>query len=413
MKSSLMIRKSQSKYTYLFDLYCLVALILPINVINKTSFYTVISPSIITYHYKDFYNSFLLLPVLIMSFFFLKDTRAIKFYYVIIAIMIKDFFLYKFKTSYNIIDFDINLYLVLLYSYALTVIVLRNKTNHINFINSYYLVALLTMLLRFILNMSTDGRFGAIGLSVGGTGFLCGLYIVYLLYNHEVNKNIFILLVTSMIFLMLTGQRTNIFCCFCFVLYFTISFFFKRHDAILSNKFISLVLIFEISLVSLAVLFMFSNLSNLSSSNYLTRVFAVLQSDDIHSIRNEYSVLGRLNSIDAGISILKDSVLGISNVFYDLQYRMLENGYPTFPHSSLLSCLLLWSFPITIFCCFWIVNLLFSLYKMKNSLFCVVLYIFIMMIFWNGPFLDYQLLFIILYFLSISKSVCSSDQLSA
>ena len=64
MKSSLMIRKSQSKYTYLFDLYCLVALILPINVINKTSFYTVISPSIITYHYKDFYNSFLLLPVL-------------------------------------------------------------------------------------------------------------------------------------------------------------------------------------------------------------------------------------------------------------------------------------------------------------------------------------------------------------
>ena len=78
------------------------------------------------------------------------------------------------------------------------------------FIDTYVLLCLSSQILRAILGYSTDGGYGAIGLSVGGSGFLYSTYIVYLICARDISIRVIGLIGLALFGLLLTGQRTNI-----------------------------------------------------------------------------------------------------------------------------------------------------------------------------------------------------------
>ena len=268
------------------------------------------------------------------------------------------------------------------------------------------------MFLRIILGMSTFGRYGAIGLSVGGTGYFSSLYLIYLMYIHKYTQYTPVLISIAFLALILSGQRTNLFLVLFFIIPYLFSDVFQASNK--NNKlFLHMFLVIFFLFVSFfLVIFGEQIMSSFETENFLTRILTTIQDFSDDTVSSDYSVDGRMRSIEAGLDILSETPTGISNCFYDLQFRMLELQFPTFPHSSLLSCLLLWSIPITLYCMYYLILLTIKLLIKRNGYFFVVLYILLIMIVWNGPFLDYPIVFITLFFISLAtNSIHKSESL--
>lgn len=402
---------------YLRYLYCLVILLLPLSVINITSFYSVSSPSEIWYKYKSFNFSVLIIPFIIYAMCIRKKSYAIRFDIIIVAIAIKDIIFSFINGQNSLITFDFSLYLIMISAWALTVVVMKkvkntNSVPGVAFFEAYFWVAFLTILVRLALGMTTDGRYGAIGLSVGGTGFFAGVYILYLIYVRPFTKNTPVFLILSFLVLVLSGQRTNLLFCIVFCALYAIRQFFliNNADATTNNKSLLLWGLLCVGIIFIIGLFLINEMGiHITDINYITRMFDAVEKFLGGSLNSEDSVRGRLNSIDAGLQILKENPLGILNVFYDLQYRMTIFNYPTFPHCTLLACALLWSTPITIICEIWLISLLIKLSRMKSDMFWVILYMQVLLLFWGGPFLDFPMLFIVLLLLSMAQYIVSQD----
>lgn len=403
------IKVSKDKNTLLRNLYCLIILFLPVNVIAKTSFYSVTTPAAIWYKYRSFDFSFLVIPLVIYA-FTVKKTYAIPFHKVIIAIGIKDCIFYAAGFNNGAIPFDFSLYLILIISWAITVLVLKKGYANVKipgekFLDVYFVLAFLSMLLRLILHMTTDGRYGAIGLSVGGTGFFSAVYIIYCLYVHEYRKTTPLIISLAFLTLILSGQRTNLLFCILFCVPYVIrNMFAKQTNAGNTKKTLLLWGMLFAGLILICILLFLDELGiQIQGMEFITRTLDAASKLVNRDLGTETSVEGRFLSLEAGKSILTKNVLGITNVFYDLQYRMTKLNYPTYPHSGILDCALLWSTPITLFCEFWLIRLLIKLARLSRGMFWVILYIQILMIVWGSPFLDYPMLFIVLLLLSIAK----------
>ena len=396
--------------------YCMIILFLPVNVISRTSIYSVTTPDTIWYKYRSFDFSIFAIPLLIYAFITVKSTFAIPFHKIIIAIGIKDVIFYVIGQNNTAIKFDFSLYLILIISWAITVIVLNGDYDDEEipgerFLDCYFLLAFASIILRFMLRMTTEGRYGAIGLSVGGTGFFSAVYIIYILYVHEYKKTTPIILTMAFITLILSGQRTNLLFCILFCIpYVILNMQSKRISVGNRRKALLLRVLLCIGLVAICAFLFLDELGvEIQGMSFITRTLDSVSRLMNNDISGEASVEGRYLSIEAGLSILKTNILGITNVFYDLQHRMTRLNYPTYPHSSCLDCALLWSTPITLFCELWLIRLLIKLARKRVGMFWVVLYIQILMLLWGSPFLDYPMLFIILLLLSMARVMLVHD----
>lgn len=398
------------------ETYCMILLFLPNEIVEATSIYTITTPQQVRYEYASFFFSFLLIPAIIYACTIRNKTQAIHFDLIIIAILIKDFlYLHFFKYNQEI-DYNFSFDFVLLSAWSIVCIIFSNTGNNDSrspelFFERYFILAFFTQLLRFFLGLSTGGRYGAIGLSVGGTGYLAGLFIVYSLYYRNFNNKMKIYTFLAFISIVLSGQRSNLLflLLFCGIYVFKICLE-KKSTKENTERIFYLVATTEL-LFLLFVPLLFSNilLFKIEHFEFINRVIEAATSYFNGSIESMDSVEGRFQSFDAGIDIANEFPLGLTNNFYELQYRMLLYNYPTFPHNTLLCCYLLWSPFITLFCILYLIKLFIDLWRIKSGLMWPLLYIILFNTITGSVFIYYPYLVINLFFISLAKRKISKN----
>ena len=396
------------------EIYCLILLFLPKVVIQATSIYTKITPEEFWYKYTSFYFSALLIPAIIWAFAIRKRTHAIRFDIVIIGIIVKDIVMLMVAKNSQVVEYNLSLNLVLISAWSIICIIFYfTNTNNTEFaerfFDNYFVLAIMSQFLRMFLSMTTDGRYGAIGLSVGGTGYLTGLFFIYCLYYRDYTRKIKFLMMLAFLSLILSGQRTNML----FVLIFSIPYIFKEFwkRKLKKNEISKFQLFWTVAgfgILLFIIIFALKEFGfEIREINFITRVIDAMENFVHGNIYQESSVGGRISSIEAGINIIKDNPLGITNNFYDLQYRTLQYMFPTFPHNALLCCYLLWSPFFTLFCLLYLIKLLVSTRNTKSGMVWPLLYIVLYNIITGSVFLVYPYLVVTLFFISLAK--CKVD----
>lgn len=386
-------------------LYVFMVLLMPFQVIVSTSIYTTVTPDEISYKYRDFYFSVLALPgVLYACYNSYKKTIDTHFEKIIILIFLKDIILRLFIGETDIIDYNYSLLIVLITAWSLCYIVCSDSDSIDElekFIDLYFIVTFLSLLLRMLLGFDLDGRYGALGLSVGGSGFLAGIYVLFCVYYKEKGIRTNILCLLALFMLLVSGQRTSM----------IVTAFLSIFPSIISLLTIkhrySGIRVFSFYLTMFSFVGIFVILFGLLlSMGYKIPGYEVFNRmlDSLFMSNNlsDDSLSGRLMSIEAALDILIENPIGITNNFYDLQYRMGLLGYPTFPHCTLLACSLLWSPMITAICFVTLLICSYKLARLKSKLYYILVYMIIMSIIWGGVFLDYPILFIELFFVAMA-----------
>lgn len=405
----------RSSQQWIGEIYCLVLLLLPITIIQATSIYTTTTPAQIWYKYTSFYFSALLIPAIIWAIAVRRRSYAIPFDIVIVGIVIKDFLMITFSKNAFYVEYNFSFNLVLISAWSIVCIIFRfvnndNTESVESFFDNYFLLAVLSQFLRLILRMSTDGRYGAIGLSVGGTGYFAGLYLIYCLYYRGFTSRVRNIIIIAFVSLILSGQRSNML----FFLIFCIPYIFQKFSERRvskgeKSKIVLLWCLAGIGVLLISLIIFLNELGvEIEGFRFITRTIEAIDLFANGSISSEMSVEGRMLSLNAGFDILKNNPLGLTNNFYELQYRMLQHAYPTFPHNTTLCCYLLWSPFITLLCLLYVAKLLIEARRMRLGLMWPVLYIFLYNIITGSVFLDYPYLAINLIFISLLK--CKINQ---
>lgn len=389
--------------------YLFLILLLPVAVIDSTSIYVVSSPDYINYKYLSYSFSALAIPGIVAAFFLFRRVRVLPVLRLIVLIALWNVAHALFIGNEVFASFHFQMFLVMLQAWSLLVLVFFFYPNGLasKFIDLYVVLCFASQILRAILGLSTDGRFGAIGLSVGGSGFLYATYLVYLVFSRELSPRSIFLMVLAFFGLMLTGQRTNMVFLGLFLVAGTLivvgNFLLRRGRSVQKNRIMFLAGLQAATILLLGTIFYIYLLGfDLNNMSFIARAIAAVSEAFNGNIEKVSSVSGRVLSIVAGLQVITDQPLGLSNDFYDLQRNIQEKGYPTFPHSTLLSVILLWSSPIAFLVVLYIMNLLRRLSRNRSALIAPVLFVVVINVFWGGPFLDYPILFIVIFFLSLA-----------
>ena len=396
----------------LFVFYVLSLLFLPLAFVEYTSFYSAASPDYISYKYFHYHFSYLALPAIFFALVVRGYVDSVPFWRLVL--LIATWTTVHFFVFGNAIfsELRVEMFLILLQAESLVVLVLYacKKKDIGRFIDAYFVLLFLSQILRMGLAMSTEGRFGAIGLGVGGTGYFNALYCIYLLKCRKFNSQGAILFMASLLGLVLSGQRANLlllvlFCCSIF----TGMLFRMLRKGSLSGtnaaKYEFVVCVFVLTALATAILNLLFVISALdfNAVPFLARVVHIFD-DLLSGYAIDSSIHGRIESISSGVKILMENPLGLSNDFFDLQYAMQLRGYPTFPHSTLLSIMLLWSPFIALLALWWLVRLWRLLLRHHCAYHIIVLYILVSNTVWGGPYLNYAHLFVTLLFLSLANN---------
>ena len=393
---------------------CLILLFMPQILTQMTSIYTVETPDNIWYKYTSFDFSIIGLCIIILAIFKIRKTRSIRFFsFILLLFFVNLFFPYEdnvFSTG------RFEMFLIMLQAAALNYIVFSfdnisresKPERAIMFIKIYFILCFLSTLLRLSLGMSTDGRFGAIGLSVGGTGFFSVIILLYLIYCEKYSSlNVFVIF-SALISLILSGQRTCIFIFITLSIPYIFNIFFgtkQNNSNDNGSKKMQLLFLAMMGLGILLVLILLLLVSTniqLPGLSFVERVFDTVSDFFNGNLSNDGSVEGRWDSIEAGLSVWAENPLGIPNDFYSLQSRMTDFNYPTFPHCTALDLILLWTLPIAIFVFGYCIKLWLILIKNHDRFQWVILFILIMSVIWGSPFLGSTQLFIELFFITLA-----------
>jgi hypothetical protein len=341
-----------------------------------------------------------------------RNSKSIKFWKIIIAVFLVDII---FPFQNNIIEnHRYELFWVMIQAYAVNCIVFslnkRNNNNpYDNFIKLYVALGFVSIFIRAIFGKVVYGRYSIQGLGVGATGFLCATVALYLIYCQKYTKSNSIILIMTIIGLVMSGNRTNLLV----FLMFLIPFFVKIAGKLITknNVLVSYGKYFRLMLFLIGALITFLIIIltlrgfgvEISGFDFVYRTLDTIKDMFYGTLSSDGSVEGRTASLKVGLDILKQNPIGITNDFYELQYLMISRGYITFPHSTLLSTILLWTLPISIYVVVYYVRLIIGLKKKKDNLLWVMLYIGVMSIVWGSPLHSCSMLFIYLFYFTIAK----------
>ncbi len=397
------------------SLICFILLFMPLVVSQITSIYTVETPSNIWYKYTSFDFSAFAVVVIVLAAFKMRKSKSVHFLSIIGLLFFINFFSPYEDNVFATGRFE--MFLIMLQAAALNYIVFSfddinqsSKTERaIVFIKVYFILCFFSTLLRLFLGMSTDGRFGAMGLSVGGTGFFSAIMILYLIYCEKYSFfNLFIIF-SAVISLVLSGQRTCIFIFLALSIPYFFNIFLSSSNSNTDDngnkkmQFLFIAMMCVLVLFILILLLLISVDVQLPGLSFVERVFDTVSDFFNGNLSNDGSVEGRWDSIEAGLAVWAENPLGIPNDFYSLQGRMIEFNYPTFPHCTALDLILLWTVPIAAFVFGYCIRLWLILAKNHDGFQWVVLFIIIMSVIWGSPFLAIAQLFIELFFITLSS----------
>ena len=256
-----------------------------------------------------------------------------------------------------------------------------------SFFVMFMYLQILGMIVGIFLDLNNNGgRYYAPNLDVGTTGTLLGIFFTFLLFCYRTPN----LYQAGFVFLLivLTGSRTNLILPCLVLLYFGCIYILKSKR----KKRIA----FTLSLLIVLILLVLQKTDGASRYLFdLGRLETLTIGVETGDVWSDSSLVGRLDSLRVGFLVLLENPAGIAFSFTDLQSHMQERGYPTFPHSALLSYLILLG-PLMVIVFFALYQKLRPLYRIRHKFCFPLTYLLVYLVIAGGPFVNFKIYFFIM-----------------
>lgn len=382
-------------------LYVFLVLSLPDGIKNMTALYKMTTRGInVTYTY-DYYFSILELPIIFVALAKYRYSKSIKFLKVFVLIAILNIF-YWILNSENIFQLQsYEMFLLLLTGFSADVIVMdrKNTFQDIDTILDWFTILQFVLLIVSMLFGASgqDGRYAAIGMGSGATANIASYYLVWTFFVRTGKTKI---LPASIAFItvILTGSRTNWLAFVLIAAVFIGKLIKKQIDDGNSRK----LLYCLIAIVPLFILMLISNRGVKMES--FERITSLLQGNIFHNITSDGSYLGRIRSMEGSIRILKDNPNGLPFSIYVIERESARVFSMEYPHSTLLSYILLWSPPIAWGCMGYLVYLLVKAICMRDISAVFMGFNIVMLVLYGSPILyakTYATLFVLISYMAL------------
>lgn len=372
---------------YIFLLYIFLVLSLPDGIKNMTSLYKMTTqglPIIYTYNY---YFSFLEIPIIIAGIYLYRRSCIIRFGHVFVAVAVINFVYIIIGQEFNIISIQgYEMFLLLLTGFSTASIVLWVVDDFAELekiIDWFIILQFGLQLISMVIGSSgADGRYSAIGMGSGATASLAAAYLVWAFFSRT-SKTGFIPIICSVVSIVLSGSRTNMIAFLFMAVVFSGRLIHRQYQH--GNKRIKqIILYFGVPIIIFVVVFGYQR----GYFDSLDRIMNLFQGGSfIGNVTSDDSYLGRVRSLNGSMKILQRHPFGIPFSIYAIEYYSAYTFSMEYPHSTLLSYVLLWSPVVAGFCVFYLIRLMIRCFKRKLDDGIYLLYYLIMIILYGSPVL--------------------------
>ena len=374
---------------------------LPDGLKAATSLYSSSTDSLNLVYTFTYYFSWLELPLVITGLFVYRKSKIINILPVFILVLLNNVLRLPLGQS-NIFELhSYEMFLIFLVGICAAAVCSRIASTQQDFefcIDFFVVFQACTLLLNFAQGASSDGRYAALGMGPGQTATIMALYIVWFItcrnsgwkLSEKTSSFSVVALAAAFFSLLATGSRTNLLLVVAVVLVmmaWILKIVAKRKGAeIALLAFLCFILFVGLTVLALPTL------ASSGGSNAITRLIETNST----GFGKDSSVLGRELSIDAGWKIYSENPNGISFSLYDIEQRTYLACGMEYPHSTLLSYLLLWGpLPLAI-SLIYLIGLLFYLLRNKSSSSVFVAFSLLTFIWYGSPLIYARSYFILL-----------------
>ena len=395
---------------YLFLLYIFLVLSLPDGIKNVVSLYQMTTRGLPILYTFNYYFTVLELPIIIAGLYVYRSSSIIRFGKVILIVAAINIAFIIMGQEMNIVSIrSYEMFLLLLTGFSAASVVLWVADDFYELEKILDVFIIFQFILQLISMVSgasgAGGRFAAIGMGSGATASIAAAYLIWTLFSRT-SKTPLLPIVISIVSIVLSGSRTNLLA-FLFIVVVFSSRIIRRQYQSGNRKKVQIVLLFGIPILIAIVYFGIVN----GTFNSLNRVTNLFQGGFVTNVRGDTSFLGRVRSIEGSFSILNKHPFGIPFSIYAIEYYSAYTFSMEYPHSTLLSYMLLWSPFVALGCFAFLVLLLIKCWKRKMDARIFLIYYLIMVVFYGSPILyakTYALDLIIFSF--IARSVEEYDR---
>ncbi len=397
---------------YAFLLYVFLVLSLPDGIKSMTCLYKMNTyglPIIYTYNY---YFSFLEIPIIIVGLYSYKRSTVIRvwtLFFVVAAINIVFAVIGQEMNIVTIKSYEMFLLLLTGFSTASIVLWVADNFHELERIIDWFIILqfALQVLSMFIGASGTDGRYSAIGMGSGATASLAAAYLIWALFSRT-SKTWWLPISGSILSIILSGSRFNLLA-FLFIAIVFSGRMIHRQMQQGNKKIVQLVLLFGIPILIFVIYIGYQR----GAFETLSRVTNLFQGSFISNVREDSSYLGRIRSIQGSLKILQGHPFGIPFSIYAIEYYSAHTFSMEYPHSTLLSYILLWSPIVALFCFIYLIRLTKRCFNRKLDDWIYMLYYLIMIVFYGAPILyakTYAFIFIIISYIKMKVIVFDNEE---
>lgn len=241
-----------------------------------------------------------------------------------------------------------------------------------------------------------DGRYAAIGMGSGATASLACEYLIWTLFARQGTTRIFPM-VCAAITVILSGSRTNLLV----FIFIAVVFFGKLAKKQIEDGYGKRL--FWITLITVPIIVILIVVGVRSGgSEGIGRFLSLFEGNFAQNVSEDSSFLGRQRSIEGSFKMLRDHPAGIPFSIYAIEDLSSKYFSMEYPHSTLLSYVLLWSPVIAICCYIYVIRLFVKAIKLRdNSAIYLGYYLFILILY-GSPILyakSYAFIFIMLSYI--------------
>lgn len=391
-------------------LYVFLVLSLPDGIKNMTALYKMTTRGInVTYTY-NYYFSILELPIIFVALAKYRYSKSIKFLKVFILIAILNIFYWIFNMENVFQLHSYEMFLLLLTGFSAAVIVMdsENTFQDVDTILDWFTILQFVLLIVSMVSGASgqDGRYAAIGMGSGATANIASYYLVWTFFL-RMSKTKILPAGIAFITVILTGSRTNLLAFVLIAIVFISKLIKKQIDDGNGRKLLYCLIV----IVPLLILVLISNRGVKMES--FERITSLLQGNIFNNITSDGSYLGRMRSVEGSLRILKENPNGLPFSMYAIEKESARAFSMEYPHSTLLSYILLWSPPIAWVCMGYLVYLLVKAIRMRDISAVFMGFNIAMLVLYGSPILyakTYTILFVLISYMALRlKTIAESE----
>lgn len=382
-------------------LYVFLVLSLPDGIKNMTALYKMTTRGInVTYTY-NYYFSLLEIPVILIGLYKYRCSNIVKFLkiYILLIVLNVAYWLFNLDNVITLNSYEMFLILITGFSAAGIIMDKENSFEDIEAIMDWFTI------LQFVLVMvsmvsgasGANGRYAAIGMGSGQTANIAAHYLVWTFFARK-GKTRVIPVLTALVTIVLTGSRTNLLAVLLIVVAFVGRFLKKQIEDGNGKK----ILLLTVTGTVVIILMLITNKGIKMES--LSRVTDIIQGNVLQNITTDDSYLGRLRSVEGSIRILKKNPHGLSFSLYAIERESAREFSMEYPHSVLLSYLLLWSPVIAVGCLLYLIKILVKSMKLHDGVAIYIGFMLVMFALYGAPILYAKTYLTFFVFVSYAKA---------